>query len=85
MAECCTAAYSFPLHAPSLRLLKPDISPDRRWTIPMKNLLLVALATLSLSAAIVPAAMARDFHNGSTVAGDALATPMQQTGSYGPG
>jgi hypothetical protein len=51
----------------------------------MKNLFLAALATLTLSAAIVPAAMARDFHNGSTIAGDASATRMQQTGSYGRG
>ena len=49
----------------------------------MKNLFLAALAALSLSAAIVPAAMARDFHNGSTVAGDLSATQEQQTGSYG--
>jgi hypothetical protein len=43
----------------------------------MKNLMLAALAVLSLSAAIVPAANAA-----STVAGDSKATRMQQTGSY---
>lgn len=43
----------------------------------MKNLTLAALAALSLSAAVVPAANAA-----STVAGDAQATRMQQTGSY---
>jgi hypothetical protein len=43
----------------------------------MKNLVLAALAALSLSAAVVPAANAA-----STVAGDAQATRMQQTGSY---
>jgi hypothetical protein len=42
----------------------------------MKNLLLAAVAVLSLSAAVVPAFAA------STVAGDALATRMQQTDSY---
>jgi hypothetical protein len=43
----------------------------------MKNLLLAAVAALSLSAAVVPAFAA------STVAGDAAATRMQQTGSFG--
>jgi hypothetical protein len=43
----------------------------------MKTLMLAALAALSLSAAVVPAANAA-----STVAGDAQATRMQQTGSY---
>jgi hypothetical protein len=60
-----------PLKDPS----KPDISPDWRWRIPMKNLILAAFAALSLSAAVVPAAFAH-----STIAGDALATRMQQTG-----
>jgi hypothetical protein len=41
-----------------------------------KNLMFAALAALSLSAAVVPAYAA------STVAGDALATRTQQTGSY---
>jgi hypothetical protein len=49
----------------------------------MKNLILAAFATLSLTAAIAPVANAAVFHNGSTVAGDAQATRMQQTGSYG--
>jgi hypothetical protein len=56
---------------------KPDILPDQRWRIPMKNLILAAFAALSLGAAVVPAYAA------STVAGDAQATRMQQTGSYG--
>jgi hypothetical protein len=43
----------------------------------MKNLLLAAVAALSLSAAVVPAFAA------STVAGDAAATRMQQTGGFG--
>lgn len=43
----------------------------------MKNLFLAAFAALSLTAAIVPVANAA-----STVAGDAQATRMQQTGSY---
>jgi hypothetical protein len=46
----------------------------------MKNLILAAFAALSLTAAIAPAANAAVFHNGSTVAGDAVATRMQQTG-----
>ena len=49
----------------------------------MKNLILAAFAALSLSAAVAPLASAATFHNGSTVAGDSLATRMQQTGSYG--
>jgi len=48
--------------------------------ISMKNLLLAAFAVLSLTAAIVPAANAR-----STIAGDAQATRLQQTGAYGSG
>jgi hypothetical protein len=43
----------------------------------MKNLILVAIAALSLTAAIVPAANAN-----STIAGDSQATRQQQTGSY---
>jgi hypothetical protein len=67
---------------PSLHPSKPDIPPDHRWRIPMKNLILAAFAALSLSAAVAPLASAATFHNGSTVAGDSLATRMQQTGSY---
>jgi hypothetical protein len=37
---------------------KPDIPPDQRWRIPMKNMILAAFAALSLSAAIVPLAQA---------------------------
>jgi hypothetical protein len=44
----------------------------------MKKLTLAAFAALSLTAAIVPAANAA-----STVAGDAQATRVQQTGAYG--
>ncbi len=44
----------------------------------MKNLILAAIAAVSLSAALVPAANAK-----STVAGDAAATRIQQTTSYG--
>jgi hypothetical protein len=50
--------------------------------IPMKNLILAALAALSLSAAVAPLANAAVFHNGSTVAGDSAATRFQQTGAY---
>jgi hypothetical protein len=46
----------------------------------MKNLFLAAVAALSLSAAVVPLANAATFHNGSTVAGDAAATRMEQQG-----
>jgi hypothetical protein len=49
----------------------------------MKTMFLAALAAISLSAAVVPAASAASFHNGSTVAGDTAATRVQQTGSYG--
>jgi hypothetical protein len=45
----------------------------------MKNLIRVAFAVLSL-ATIAPVANAAVFHNGSTVAGDAAATQMQQQG-----
>ena len=41
---------------------------------------IVSLA--SPSVAVVPA-YARDFHNGSTVAGDSAATQIQQSGAYG--
>jgi hypothetical protein len=43
----------------------------------MKTMILAAFAALSLATAIAPAAYAN-----STVAGDAQATRMQQTGSY---
>jgi hypothetical protein len=48
----------------------------------MKKMILAAFTALSLTAAIAPLANAATFHNGSTVAGDAAATRMQQTGSY---
>jgi hypothetical protein len=44
----------------------------------MKSMILAAFAALSLTAAIIPAAQAA-----SSVADDAKATRMQQTGSYG--
>jgi hydroxyethylthiazole kinase-like sugar kinase family protein len=43
----------------------------------MKNLLFAAFAALSLGDAVVPAYAA------STIAGDAAATRMQQTGEFG--
>ncbi len=43
----------------------------------MKSMILAALAALSIGAAVVPA------YADSTIAGDALATRTQQTGSYG--
>jgi hypothetical protein len=43
----------------------------------MRNMILAAIAALSLTAAIVPAANAN-----STIAGNAQATRQQQTGSY---
>jgi hypothetical protein len=52
------------------------------WRIPMKNLILAAFAALSLTAAIAPVANAAVFRNGSSVAENADATRMQQTGSY---
>jgi hypothetical protein len=48
----------------------------------MKNIILAAFAALSLTAAVAPIANAATFHNGSTVAGDAQATRMEQTGSF---
>jgi hypothetical protein len=48
----------------------------------MKTMILAAFAALSLTAAVAPVANAANFHNGSTIAGDAQATRMQQTGSY---
>ncbi len=48
----------------------------------MKNLILAAFAAVTLGTAIVPAAFAATFHNGSTVAGDSAATRQQQTGSF---
>jgi hypothetical protein len=62
--------------------MKPDIPPDWRWRVPMKNLFFAALAVLTLSVAVVPA-YAHDFHNGSTVSGDHAATQIQQLGAYG--
>jgi hypothetical protein len=44
----------------------------------MKNLILAAFAALSLGTAVIPAVA----NAASTVAGDAVATRFQQTGSY---
>src|SRR5690349_9881662 len=59
--------------AASLRHRKPE-----QGNMTMKNFILAAFAALGLSAAVVPAANAA-----STVASDAQATRMQQTGAYG--
>jgi hypothetical protein len=48
----------------------------------MKSMFLAAFAALSLAVAVAPAASAHDFHNGSSVAGDATITRMEQTGSF---
>ncbi len=48
----------------------------------MKTLILAAFAAISLSAAIGPVANAAVFHNGSSIAADAGATRMFQTGSF---
>jgi hypothetical protein len=48
----------------------------------MTTSILAALTVLSLIAACAPSTNAADFHNGSTVADLAVATRMQQTGSY---
>nr|WP_294510998.1 hypothetical protein [uncultured Rhodopila sp.] len=48
----------------------------------MKTMFFAALAAISFSAAVVPAASAASFHNGSSVAGNAAATRLQQTGAY---
>ncbi|HEY0424705.1 MAG TPA: hypothetical protein VGC82_15405 [Rhodopila sp.] len=50
----------------------------------MKKMFLAAFTALGLAAtAIAPvAANAAVFHNGSTIAGDAAATRLQQTGTY---
>jgi len=53
--------------------------------ISMKNLILAAFAILSLTAAIVPAAIVPAANARSTIAGDAQATRLQQTGAYGAG
>src|SRR5271165_4441079 len=72
--------YHPPCIGPSNAPSKPDISPDQRWSIPMKNLILAAFAALSLTAVVAPIANAAVFH--STVAGNAAATRMVQTGSF---
>jgi hypothetical protein len=64
------------------RCVKPGIPPDRRWSFPMKTVILTAFAILSLTVAVAPVANAATFHNGSSVRSDLAATRMQQTGSY---
>jgi hypothetical protein len=63
-------------------VIQADITPDLRWRISMKNLMVAAFAALSLTAAVAPMANARDFHNGSTVAGDTIATRTGLAGAY---
>lgn len=48
----------------------------------MKNLIIAAFAALTLTAAIAPIANARDFHNGSTIAGDSQATQQQRSNAF---
>jgi hypothetical protein len=63
-------------HATMCSASKLGIAPEQ-WRYPVKNLILAAVAALTLTAAIAPAVFAA-----STVADDAQATRMQQTGSY---
>jgi hypothetical protein len=49
---------------PSIHPSKPDIPPDQRWRVLMKNLILAAFAALSLSAAIAPLASAQSMSHG---------------------
>jgi hypothetical protein len=75
--------WAYRTETPIFLLSKPDIPSDDRWRIPMKNMILAAIAALGLVTAVVPvAANAAIFHNGSTVAGDDAATRQQQTGSF---
>jgi hypothetical protein len=80
--QCRSDELSCSLGISTQRSSKPDISPDWRWRIPMKTLFLAAFAALTLTVAVAPVASAANFHNGSTVAGDAAATRLQQTGGY---
>jgi hypothetical protein len=70
-----------PFGLTTLLAIQAAIPPDWKGRIPMKNPILAGFAALSLTAAIAPTANARDFHNGSTIAGDAVATRMQQAGA----
>ena len=49
---------------PSTAPSKPDISPDQRWGIPMKKMILAVFTALSLTAAIAPLASAASVHSG---------------------
>jgi hypothetical protein len=82
MGPCSKAALSLPFGLTTWLSIQAGILPDWKWRNSMKNLILAAFAALSLTAAIAPMANAATFHNGSTVAGDAAATRMWQTGAY---
>jgi hypothetical protein len=77
-------ALAFAHHARQVASHEAGQFRPARWRVPMKKMFLAAFTVLSLAAtAVAPvAANAAVFHNGSTVAGDAAATRMQQTGSY---
>ena len=74
-------ALAFAHHARQVASHEAGQLRPARWRVPMKKMFLAAFTVLSLAATAV-AANAAVFHNGSTVAGDAAATRMQQTGSY---
>jgi hypothetical protein len=83
---CCNAALSFGFESPPVLASKPDIPPDQSWRVPMKKMFLATFTVLGLAAAaaLAPvAASAHVFHNGSSVAGDATITRMEQTGAIG--
>jgi hypothetical protein len=63
---------------PPTRPSKPDIPPDQRWRIPMKNLILAAFAALSLSAAIAPLASAQSLSHGWTGTYDNTANSLNR-------
>jgi len=74
--------WAYRKETPIFLLSKPDMSSNDRWRIPIKNIILAAIAALGLATAVVPAAAnAANFHNASTIGGNAQATRRQQTGS----
>jgi len=73
--KCCVAALSSILHRRISRPSKPDILPDETWRIPMKNLILAAVAALSLGAAVVPAYAASTVAAKASVCRDAASRP----------
>jgi hypothetical protein len=79
MLLCSILTMWFRVHLP---VIEAGNASAESWSLPMKNLILAAVAALSLTAAIAPLANAAVFHNGSTVSGDRTATRIQQTGSY---